>query len=113
MPMKRRRTGSSSSARSANAAASPAMGTKADAAGEPPRSKILTIAYPIRLRDSGHLRIGGFLERCHYCRKQIAQNSEVFMYSNLCAFCTPDCRDRQIAIDRLEKVDAIFNNTYF
>ncbi|KAL9142887.1 hypothetical protein ABFS82_14G201100 [Erythranthe guttata] len=113
MPMKRRRTGSSSSARSATAAASPAMGTKADATGEPPRSKILTIAYPIRLRDSDHLRIRGFLERCHYCQKRIAHNSEVFMYSNLCAFCSSDCRDRQIAIDRLAKVDGIFNNTYY
>ncbi|KAL7084217.1 hypothetical protein ACP275_14G212000 [Erythranthe tilingii] len=108
MPVKRRRTGSSSAGN-----ASPAMGTKDDAAGEPPRSKILTIAYPIRLRESDHLRIGGFLERCHYCQKRIAHNSEVFMYSNLCAFCSSDCRDRQIAIDCLAKVDGIFNNTYY
>ncbi|KAI3460901.1 hypothetical protein Pfo_017564 [Paulownia fortunei] len=109
MPVNRGRSGSSSSrlatqvATNAVAAVNPTTVMKAEAAGEPSRSKILTIANPVSVAESDHLKIGEFLERCHYCKKRIAQNSEVFMYSNLCAFCSAECRDLQIALDHLAK----------
>lgn len=77
MSLKRSRSGSPSSHRDAETA-SPATVIRPDDEGEPSGSKVLTIAYPVR--ESEEPRIGGFLERCHYCRKRIAQNAEVFMY---------------------------------
>ncbi|PIN24781.1 hypothetical protein CDL12_02485 [Handroanthus impetiginosus] len=71
---------------------------KHDVAGEP-LSKTFTIACPVSVVESDQLKIGGFLERCHYCKRRIAQNSEVFMYSNL-AFCSAECRDIQVELDR-------------
>ncbi|XP_051142738.1 FCS-Like Zinc finger 10-like [Andrographis paniculata] len=91
MPFKRSRIGSSST----HQEMPPATVMKA---GEP--SKILDIESPLRVGQPDQVKIGGFLERCHFCKKRIAQNSEVFMYSNLCAFCSAECRDRQIALDR-------------
>lgn len=64
----------------ANAATNPTTVVKADTAGERLRSKILTIGYPVSVGESDQLKIGGFLERCHYCKKRIAKDSEVFMY---------------------------------
>ncbi|XP_073136177.1 FCS-Like Zinc finger 5-like [Henckelia pumila] len=66
--------------------------------------KIVNAVSPLVHQSSGgsdQLKMGGFLEKCHYCQKRIAQNSEVFMYSNLCAFCSAECRDFQIAKDQL------------
>ncbi|KAI3449665.1 hypothetical protein Pfo_006330 [Paulownia fortunei] len=106
MPVKRSRAGSSSSyletpvSTSAAASVSPVKVLKTDAAAEPSRPKILTVASPLNVGESDQPKIGGFLERCHYCKKRIAQNSEVFMYSNLCAFCSSECRDFQITLDQ-------------
>ncbi|KAK6135031.1 hypothetical protein DH2020_031209 [Rehmannia glutinosa] len=88
--MKRSRTGSSSAVMKAESGG-----------GEPSRSGILTIAHPVCVGESDQRKIGGFLERCNYCEKRIALYSEVFMYSNLCAFCSAECRDRQIAKDHM------------
>ncbi|KAG8389321.1 hypothetical protein BUALT_Bualt02G0217200 [Buddleja alternifolia] len=115
MTVKRSRPGSSSShletANSTNAAASvtPVKFMKTDDAAEPSRPKILTFASPVSVAESDQQKIGGFLERCHYCNKRIAQNSEFIesldiltleIYSTLCAFCSAECRDLQIAVDQ-------------
>lgn len=51
--------------------------------------------------------IGEFLENCYFCEKKINHDEEVFMYSDLRAFCTPECRDSQIALDKkMEKQSA-------
>ncbi|KAK4441652.1 hypothetical protein Salat_0500100 [Sesamum alatum] len=116
MPVKRSRAGSPSShlfkhvATSVDAGVNPRAVIKADVSGVSSQSKILNLAYPLSVVDSDRVKIGGFLERCHYCKKRIAQNSEVFMYrvltlgctiscSDLCAFCSAECRDLQIALD--------------
>ncbi|XP_075504336.1 FCS-Like Zinc finger 5-like [Primulina tabacum] len=57
--------------------------------------------------ESDQLKMGDFLEKCHYCQKRIAQNSEVFMYSNLCAFCSAECRDFQMAKDQLVETQSV------
>ncbi|KAL8055060.1 hypothetical protein ABFX02_04G032200 [Erythranthe guttata] len=111
MPLKRNRPGNSSSClelplQTAAAAAAPvskAKVMKIDAAAEPSRSRFLTIASPENVGESDRPVSGGFLERCHYCKKRIAHNSEVFMYSNLCAFCSSECRDFQIKLDQSAK----------
>ncbi|XP_047335327.1 FCS-Like Zinc finger 17-like [Impatiens glandulifera] len=43
--------------------------------------------------------IHGFLDSCHFCKKKLLQNDEVFMYSTFLAFCSSECRDGQILVD--------------
>ncbi|KAF5930402.1 hypothetical protein HYC85_031275 [Camellia sinensis] len=66
----------------------------------PPR--ILTLSSPVQeesIDGSDDQPIGEFLDKCYYCKKKIGENAAVFMYSYLRAFCTAECRDRQIAMD--------------
>lgn len=77
-----------------------------------PRSPwLLTMSSPVKdsrfdLSDHGD-RMGGFLEKCYHCKMKICLNDEVFMYSDLRAFCTAACRDRQIMLDKeMEKLAA-------
>nr|GMD73017.1 DUF581 domain-containing protein [Ipomoea batatas] len=51
-----------------------------------------------RPSESSQVRLGEFLEECFFCRRSIARNCNVFMYRS-CAFCSDECRDRQISID--------------
>ncbi|PIN19475.1 hypothetical protein CDL12_07846 [Handroanthus impetiginosus] len=109
MTVKRSRAGSSSSYNETPSSTptasfiSPEKVMKTDGVAESSRPKLLAVASPENVAESDQLKIGGFLERCHYCKKRIAQNSEVFMYSNLCAFCSAECRDSQIALDQSAK----------
>ncbi|GLU07572.1 hypothetical protein SLE2022_245270 [Rubroshorea leprosula] len=49
--------------------------------------------------------VGNFLERCFLCKKMLNQKNEVYMYGIFQAFCTPECRDKQIDIDhKMKKV---------
>ncbi|GAB2282350.1 hypothetical protein Dimus_016895 [Dionaea muscipula] len=70
------------------------------------RRQILSLGSPLReFTDESDVRrneeeIDDFLERCYYCKKKIRDDSEVFMYSNLRAFCTAGCREIQIALDK-------------
>ncbi|XP_051142066.1 FCS-Like Zinc finger 16-like [Andrographis paniculata] len=101
MPVKRSRPENSSSrpVLSPTYAVCPMKIMRTDAAAEPSRPSILDVASVVSVGGCDQTKIGEFLERCHYCKKRIAQNSEVFMYSNLCAFCSPECRDFQISLD--------------
>ncbi|KAK9280786.1 hypothetical protein L1049_003675 [Liquidambar formosana] len=69
---------------------------------EQSRPRILTLSSPVQETDKERLDVSteGFLEKCFYCKKKISENDEVFMYSYLRAFCTSECRDEQIAMDR-------------
>ncbi|KAL1547219.1 FCS-Like Zinc finger 15-like isoform X1 [Salvia divinorum] len=101
MPVKRSRAGRSSAYLDATDAA-PVKLTKSDASADAARPKLLCVASPVNISEcADRTKIGGFLERCHYCNKRIAQNSDVFMYSNLCAFCSVECRECQINLDKL------------
>ncbi|KAH6796589.1 hypothetical protein C2S52_021143 [Perilla frutescens var. hirtella] len=75
-----------------------AEASQPSAGGEPSRSKLLTAGYP--LGESDRLKLGGFLEVCHFCAKRIANNSDVYMYGDLRAFCSAECRNHQIARDK-------------
>ncbi|XP_057519669.1 FCS-Like Zinc finger 10-like [Amaranthus tricolor] len=44
-------------------------------------------------------QFGCFLEKCFLCKKKISEDDEVFMYSNLRAFCSYECRKKQINMD--------------
>ncbi|CAA0828086.1 Protein of unknown function (DUF581 [Striga hermonthica] len=109
MPVKRSRAVNPSSCVDATVAfaaggGASAKAMKIDGASPPPPTptpSFTTGASPVRSGEPENARIGGFLERCHYCRKRIPQNSEVYMYRDLCAFCSTECRDSQIELDIL------------
>ncbi|XP_031278082.1 uncharacterized protein LOC116136531 [Pistacia vera] len=44
-----------------------------------------------------------FLEGCALCKKKLKENVDVYMYGYLSAFCSPECRDDQIALDGFDK----------
>ncbi|KZV44140.1 hypothetical protein F511_26419 [Dorcoceras hygrometricum] len=75
-------------------------------ADEQLQPKVVNAVVRQSAAESDQLKMGGFLEKCHYCQKRIPQNSEVFMYSNLCAFCSAECRDFQIAKDQLAETQS-------
>lgn len=90
MPVKRSRIGSPSGQQAMQISTADAATVNSSAirkADEP--SKILDIECPVGVGESDQVKIGGFLERCYYCKKRIAQNSEVFMYRYTfqCAVC--------------------------
>ncbi|RWR82200.1 DUF581 domain-containing protein [Cinnamomum micranthum f. kanehirae] len=63
-------------------------------------NNILALASPDRKTEveiDG--RIGGFLEVCFLCKKRLGASDNVYMYRSVHAFCSPECRDRQIARD--------------
>ncbi|GER24852.1 hypothetical protein STAS_00388 [Striga asiatica] len=110
MPVKRSRAGNPSSCVDATVPVAAAGGgasvkaMKIDGASPPsrpppPPPSFRTGASLVRPGEPENARIGGFLERCHYCKKRIPQNSEVYMYRDLCAFCSTECRDSQIELD--------------
>ncbi|XP_073137473.1 uncharacterized protein [Henckelia pumila] len=72
---------------------------EADAAAEASSRNIWTVFSPASVSEPDRRTVGGFLERCHYCKKRMAQDSEVFMYGDLCAFCSSECREFQIGHD--------------
>ncbi|KAL9239686.1 hypothetical protein vseg_013985 [Gypsophila vaccaria] len=66
---------------------------------------IFTIASPVeeavdRRIDVFSSEICGFLEKCCFCRKKLPNNVDIFMYSYLQAFCSRECRQKQIDIDK-------------
>ncbi|CAI9761416.1 unnamed protein product [Fraxinus pennsylvanica] len=102
-----------SSATASASAISPAKVTERSVANalEPEivRPRIMAVASPIAgqcIRHDDQQKIGVFLERCYYCGKKIAKDSEVYMYSDFCAFCSVECRGLQIEQDQLAKKDA-------
>ncbi|XP_073290720.1 FCS-Like Zinc finger 1-like [Primulina huaijiensis] len=80
----------------------------ADDATEASCRNIWTVASPESVSKPDRITVGGFLEQCHYCKKRMDQNSEVFMYGDLCAFCSDECREFQIGHDLLAEKQAAF-----
>ncbi|XP_059630415.1 FCS-Like Zinc finger 5-like [Cornus florida] len=72
---------------------------------EEPYRSILTLGSPVCEKkidgseDKIDDRFGRFLGACFHCKKKLALDKDVFMYGYLRAFCTIECRDKQIAVD--------------
>ncbi|KAB5557465.1 hypothetical protein DKX38_008374 [Salix brachista] len=70
--------------------------------------RIIDVSPPPLLLPEKEKDIGGglveetehFLERCDLCKKRLSQKQDVYMYGYLGAFCSPECRDARIAIDK-------------
>uniref|UniRef100_A0A0E0K1U7 FLZ-type domain-containing protein n=1 Tax=Oryza punctata TaxID=4537 RepID=A0A0E0K1U7_ORYPU len=43
--------------------------------------------------------MSSFLQRCFLCRKELADGKDIYMYRGDSAFCSVDCRCRQILMD--------------
>ncbi|KAL7177876.1 hypothetical protein ACSBR2_031105 [Camellia fascicularis] len=63
---------------------------------------IFTLGSPAR-DDESQKRVDErywvFLQSCFHCKQRISEDEDVFMYGYLQAFCSPKCRDIQIALD--------------
>ncbi|KAH7573821.1 hypothetical protein ACOSP7_007688 [Xanthoceras sorbifolium] len=44
-----------------------------------------------------------FLKNCSLCKKKLDLEEDLYMYGYLSAFCSPECRDDQIALDGFDK----------
>ncbi|KAL3531319.1 hypothetical protein ACH5RR_010641 [Cinchona calisaya] len=55
---------------------------------------------------NNRVKFGEFLQSCHYCKKNLPEGVEIFMYRDFCGFCSIACRDVQIAIDQLAEKKA-------
>ncbi|KAI9182187.1 hypothetical protein LWI28_022933 [Acer negundo] len=75
------------------------------AESEQSRLGILTVSSLEVVKESGdghHLgQIGNFLDKCYFCQKRLRQQDAAFMCGSLHAFCTPECRDKQIVVDKV------------
>ncbi|XP_015888118.3 FCS-Like Zinc finger 6 [Ziziphus jujuba] len=50
---------------------------------------------------------GAFLKACSLCKKKLKVDDDLFMYGYLRAFCSPECRDDQIALDGYDREAAL------
>ncbi|KAF8394379.1 hypothetical protein HHK36_020587 [Tetracentron sinense] len=70
------------------------------------RRCIFELSSPVRMTDKEKSemntdeRYGVFLEACYYCKKKFDEKDDIFMYRYLRAFCTPECREEQMALDK-------------
>ncbi|KAL6894515.1 hypothetical protein ACP4OV_008613 [Aristida adscensionis] len=55
------------------------------------------------VEDGGAVQAGGFLSYCHACNKQLVHGNDVFIYRGDKAFCSSECRYREMLFD--EAVD--------
>ncbi|KAG2697060.1 hypothetical protein I3843_07G087900 [Carya illinoinensis] len=85
--------------RKAPSTARPPPSVSAESDHPPPG--ILTLASPDVEQDSLVWQVGNFFEKCYRCKRSISEDEEVFMYSYLRAFCSSECRAKQITMDKL------------
>ncbi|XP_021764262.1 uncharacterized protein LOC110728906 [Chenopodium quinoa] len=66
------------------------------------RPSIFTIVPATREPfDQSKMPFGEFLMKCFFCKNLIESTSAIYMYSNFGAFCSIECRAKQINKDRL------------
>nr|XP_009627252.1 FCS-Like Zinc finger 17-like [Nicotiana tomentosiformis] len=46
-----------------------------------------------------------FLKSCFFCNKILSLDKEVYMYRGELGFCSVDCRNRQIYLDEMKKIE--------
>ncbi|OIT22408.1 PREDICTED: uncharacterized protein LOC109217646 [Nicotiana attenuata] len=46
-----------------------------------------------------------FLQSCFFCNKTLSLDKEVYMYRGELGFCSVDCRNRQIYLDEMKKIE--------
>ncbi|XVF72370.1 hypothetical protein PTKIN_Ptkin12aG0116500 [Pterospermum kingtungense] len=66
-------------------------------AGYMARVGIMTLSAPEVAGGNGQWT--HFLDKCFFCKKGMLHNDEMFMYGDFHAFCSPECRTKQITAD--------------
>ncbi|CAN8265546.1 unnamed protein product [Cochlearia groenlandica] len=56
------------------------------------------------LRRGGCYSDSGFLEHCFLCRKKLLQGKDIYMYKGDGAFCSVECRSKQMFMDEEESL---------
>ncbi|XP_042445977.1 FCS-Like Zinc finger 15-like [Zingiber officinale] len=51
------------------------------------------------VKNSSSCSTSPFLENCYLCRKKLQQGKDIYMYRGDRAFCSEECRRRQIFMD--------------
>ncbi|KAF8652964.1 hypothetical protein HU200_062395 [Digitaria exilis] len=46
-----------------------------------------------------HKQVSSFLQRCFLCHRELAEGRDIYMYRGDRAFCSEECRRRQIFMD--------------
>ncbi|VVB06705.1 unnamed protein product [Arabis nemorensis] len=50
-------------------------------------------------KEIGEAEVKNFLEICRFCKKNLRHDEDVFMYGQFGAFCTENCRAKQMVCD--------------
>nr|XP_004508200.1 FCS-Like Zinc finger 15-like [Cicer arietinum] len=61
------------------------------------------ISYPSSNHHS-HFQASNFLEQCFLCKKRLLLGKDIYMYKGDRAFCSVDCRCKQILTDEEEAI---------
>ncbi|CAL9763688.1 unnamed protein product [Musa acuminata subsp. burmannicoides] len=56
-------------------------------------------SLPSTCTNSSSFSASHFLERCYLCRRRLQQGNDIYMYRGDRAFCSVECRNRQIFMD--------------
>ncbi|KAJ8475703.1 hypothetical protein OPV22_019430 [Ensete ventricosum] len=56
-------------------------------------------SLPSTCTNSSSVSASHFLERCYLCRRRLQQGNDIYMYRGDRAFCSVECRCRQIFMD--------------
>ncbi|XP_007050538.2 PREDICTED: protein MARD1 [Theobroma cacao] len=67
------------------------------------RVGVLIVSAPdvnVKMGQRQGEQVSHFLDKCFFCKKELCQIDERFMYGDVRAFCTPECRFKQIAVDK-------------
>ncbi|XP_077219227.1 DUF581 family protein, putative (DUF581) [Tasmannia lanceolata] len=59
----------------------------------------ITMLRPLPSNSSPPLRAISFLDACFLCKKRLSPGKDIYMYRGDRAFCSVDCRCRQIFMD--------------
>ncbi|KAG2316472.1 hypothetical protein Bca4012_067340 [Brassica carinata] len=67
------------------------------------KSAVMVTAVSSDLRRGNCYLSCGFLEHCFLCRKKLLPANDIYMYKGDRAFCSVDCRSKQIIMDEEEE----------
>lgn len=70
-----------------------------EAVQSPP--SVLTMSSPEIVTMGREAQIDKFLDHCYFCRRRLPHNEDVFMCGPFRAFCSPECRDQQVDLDKI------------
>lgn len=62
---------------------------------------------PFSRRSSSSFQVAGFLDHCFLCKQKLLPGRDIYMYKGDRAFCSEECRYRQIFMDEEETTTTV------